>query len=220
MGLMDAMMDMMLKSISKKKREKMMIEMMPLMMEGIDLYEFMPGMMEEMLKDVTVDDVIALLKRCMEENEKLKDIAGKIAEANLIQQMMFKTYPSKLGFDDTVETVEKAAKENGWLIPDIRDLQEYYMEADIKDMTRLKVIYFCNPAGGYKIVKDDPNKSMSVMMPLGVSVYETTTGKTEVATMNLGMMSGMFSGATREVLSQDAENLEKTMRSISAEEQE
>lgn len=220
MGLMDAMMDMMLKSISKKKREKMMIEMMPLMMEGIDLYEFMPGMMEEMLKDVTVDDVIALLKRCMEENEKLKDIAGKIAEANLMQQMMFKTYPSKLGFDDTVETVEKAAKENGWLIPDIRDLQEYYMEADIKDMTRLKVIYFCNPSGGYKIVKDDPNKSMSVMMPLGVSVYETTTGKTEVAAMNLGMMSGMFSGAAREVLSQGAENLEKTMRSISAEEQE
>jgi hypothetical protein len=34
------------------------------------------------------------------------------------------------------------------------------------------------------------------------------------------MMSGMFSGATREVLSQDAKNLEKTMRSISAEEQE
>ncbi len=220
MGLMDAMMDMMLKSISKKKRDKMMIEMMPLMMEGIDIYEFMPDMMEEMLKDVTVDDVIALLKRAIDENEKLKDIVGKIAEANLMQQMMFKTYPSRLGFDDTVETVEKAARENGWVIPDTRDLQELWIKEDIKDMTRLKVIYFCNPSGGFEIIKDDQNKPISVMMPMGVSVYETAEGKTEVAAMNVGMMSGMFSGATREVFSQAAENLEKTMRSISAVAQE
>jgi len=49
MGVMDVMMDMMIKSISKEKREKMMINMMPLMMEGIDIYEFMPKMMTDML---------------------------------------------------------------------------------------------------------------------------------------------------------------------------
>ena len=37
MGFMDAMMDMMIKSISKEKREQMMINMMPMMMEGIDI---------------------------------------------------------------------------------------------------------------------------------------------------------------------------------------
>ena len=85
MGLMDATMDMMIKSISKEKREQMMINMMPQMMEGIDIYEFMPKMMTDMLKDVTVDDLIAFIKRGIEEQDKLKELADKIAQANLME---------------------------------------------------------------------------------------------------------------------------------------
>ena len=214
MGLMDAMMDMMIKSISKKKREQMMINMMPLMMEGIDIYEFMPKMMTDMLKDVTVDDVIAIIKRVIEEQDKLKELADKIAQANLMQQMMFKVYKSKLGIDETVSTVAEAATRNGWQIPDIRDLQKEYQEAGFSGMTKVKILYFCNPQGGYDILKDDKNKSMSVMMPMGVSIYETSDGRVEIAAMNLGMMSGMFSGVAQEVLSNSAANLEKTLQGV------
>ncbi len=214
MGLMDAMMDMMIKSISKKKREQMMINMMPLMMEGIDIYEFMPKMMTDMLTDVTVDDVIALIKRAIEEQDKLKELADKISQANLMQQMMFKVYKSKLGFDETVSAVAEAASINGWQIPDIRDLQKEYQGAGLSDMTKVKIIYFCNPQGGYDIFKDDRNKSMSVMMPMGVSIYETSDGRVEIAAMNLGMMSGMFSGVVQEVMSNGAANLEKTLQGV------
>ncbi len=214
MGLMDAMMDMMIKSISKKKREQMMINMMPLMMEGIDIYEFMPKMMTDMLKDVTVDDVIALIKRAIEEQDKLKELADKIAQANLMQQMMFKVYKSKLGFDETVSAVAEAASINGWKIPDIRDLQREYQEAGLSDMTKVKIIYFCNPQGGYDMLKDDRNKSMSVMMPMGVSIYETSDGRVEIAAMNLGIMSGMFSGVVQEVMSNGAANLEKSLQGV------
>ena len=214
MGLMDAMMDLMIKSISKKKREQMMINMMPLMMEGIDIYEFMPKMMTDMLKDVTVDDVIAFIKRAIEEQDKLKELADKIAQANLMQHMMFKVYQSKLDFDETVSAVAQAAPRNGWQIPDIRDLQKEYIEAGLSDTTKVKIIYFCNPQGGHDILKDDSNKSMSVMMPMGVSIYETTDGRVEIAAMNLGMMSGMFSGAVQEVLNNGAGNLEKTLKGV------
>ncbi len=214
MGLMDAIMDIMIKSISKEKREQMMINMMPQMMEGIDIYEFMPKMMTDMLKDVTVDDVIALIKRAIEDQDKLKELADKIAQANLMQQMMFKVYKSKLGFDETVSTVAEAASINGWQIPDIRDLQREYQEAGLSDMTKVKIIYFCNPPGGYDILKDDRNKSMSVMMPMGVSIYEISDGRVEIAAMNLGMMSGMFSGVIQEVMSNGAANLEKTLQGV------
>ncbi len=214
MGLMDAMMDVMIKSISKEKREKMMINMMPKMMEGIDIYEFMPKMMTDMLKDVTVDDVIALIKRAIEEQDKLKEVADKIAQANLMQQMMFKVYKSKLGFDETVSAVAEAAHRTGWQIPDIRDLQKEYQEAGLSDMTKVKIIYFCNPQGGYDILKDDRNKSMSVMMPMGVSIYETSDGRVEIAAMNLGMMSGMFGGVTKEVMGEGAEKLKNTLEDI------
>jgi uncharacterized protein (DUF302 family) len=211
---MDTMMDMMIKSISQKKREQMMINMMPLMMEGIDIYEFMPKMMADMLKDVTVDDVIALIKRAIDEQDKLKDLTDKIAQANLMQQMMFKVYQSKLDFDETVSAVAEAAPRNGWQIPDIRDLQMEYQKAGLSDTTKVKIIYFCNPQGGYDILKDDSNKSMSVMMPMGVGVYETSDGRVEIAAMNLGMMSGMFSGVVQEVLNNGAANMEKTLQEI------
>ena len=52
------------------------------------------------------------------------------------------------------------------------------------------------------------------MMPMGVSVYETSEGQVELAAMNLGMMSGMFAGATEEVFGTGAKNLEKTLEGI------
>jgi len=214
MGLMDKMMDIMIKGISQKKREQMMINMMPMMMEGIDIYELMPKMMTDMLKDVTVDDVIAFIKRGIKEQDKLKELADKIVQANLMQQMMFKVYQSKLGFDETVSAVAEAAPGNGWQVPDIRDLQKEYQEAGHSETTKVKIIYFCDPQGGYDILKDDSNKSMSVMMPMGVSIYETTDGRVEIAAMNLGMMSGMFSGVVQEVLNNGATNLEKTLQGI------
>jgi uncharacterized protein (DUF302 family) len=188
--------------------------LMDRMMEGIDIYEFMPKMMTDMLKDVTVDDVIAFIKRAIEDQEKLKELADKIAQANLMQQMMFKVYKSKLGFDETVSAVTEAAPKNGWQFPDIRDLQKEYQEAGLSEMTKVKIVYFCNPLEGYDILKDDTHKLMSVMMPMGVSIYETSEGRVEIAAMNLGMMSGMFSGVVQEVLSSGASNLEKTLQGV------
>ena len=64
------------------------------------------------------------------------------------------------------------------------------------------------------MLKDDRNKSMSVMMPMGVSIYEISDGRVEIAAMNLGMMSGMFSGVIQEVMSNGAANLEKTLQGV------
>lgn len=68
--------------------------------------------------------------------------------------------------------------------------------------------------GGVEITKEDDLKVMSVKMPMGVSVYETSEGKTEISAVNIGMMSGMFGGATKEVLGKSAENFENTVKDI------
>ena len=211
MGAMNVMMDGMIKILSKEQREKMMVNMMPLMMEGLDINDLMPKMTTAMLQDLTVDDVIEYLKKTLAEKEKVAEFFGKLKEANLMQTMMFKVYKSTLNFDETVDSLEKVAPEYGWTIPDIRDIQQEYHKAGLAEMTKLKVLYFCWPQGGYKILQNDHNKAMSVMMPMGVSVYETSEGDVEIAAMNLEMMSGMFPGVTQEVLSEGAENLEKTL---------
>ncbi len=208
------MMDIMVKILGKKKREEMMINMMPLMMEGIDMNELMPKMMGNMLKDLSADDLIKFLKDALGEKETVKNLLQKIGEANLMQKMMFKTYKSRFGFDETVDKLNENALKNGWTIPDVRNLQQEYVDSGIEEMTRLKVLYFCNSQGGYSIIQNDEKKAMSVMMPMGVSVYEKKDGSVEIAAMNIGMMNGMFAGEVKEVFADGGERLDASLRGI------
>ncbi len=208
------MMDVMIKMLGKKKREKMMINMMPLMMEGIDMNELMPKMMGNMLKNLSADNLIKFLKEALGEKETVKNLLQKIGEANLMQKMMFKTYTSKFGFDETVDKLHDNALNNGWTIPDVRNLQQEYIDSGLKEMTRLKVLYFCNSQGGYTILQNDEKKAMSVMMPMGVSVFEKKDGSVEIAAMNLGMMGGMFSSEVKEVLTDSSKRLDASLKEI------
>ena len=139
---------------------------------------------------------------------------------NLMRKVMLSVHQSELGFDETVAAISEAAVKHGWDIPMIHDLQKNYQEAGHEDMTKVKIIYFCDPHGGYKILLDDENKPMSVMMPIGVSVYETSAGQVEVAAMNLGRMSMMFGGTVKEVLREGAGNYARTLEDFAEAEQE
>ena len=211
-----ALMDKMVRTIKKEKREEMMIDMMPLMMEGIDMNELMPKMMVNMLKDLSAEDIIKFLTRLFEDNDKLAGIGKQISQANLMSKMMMKTWPSAYGFDETVAFLRDNAPKYNWHIPDERSLTGLWLEQGIENPPRIHVLYFCNSPGGYNITKDDELKAMSVMMPMGVSIYETSTGKVEVAAMNISMMSAMFSGNTKTTLKESGENLEKCMLSITS----
>ncbi len=217
MSFMDSMMDAMIKMLSQEKREKMMLNMMPLMMEGIDMNELMPRMMANMLQDITADDIINGIKETLKDKEKLNELGAKVQKANLMQQMMFRVDTSALSFEETVSSLTKAAEQNGWIIPDTRDLQREYHKAGLTDMTRCMILYFCNPQGGYKIMtSSDKKKAMSVMMPMGVSVYETADRRVEIAAMNLSLMSNFFSGVVKEVLKDGGERYEKSLEGIVA----
>jgi uncharacterized protein (DUF302 family) len=207
-------MDFIVKLIKKEKREQMMIDMMPLMMEGIDMNELMPKMMANMLKDVTADDIIEFIKGLAQESDKVAELGTKIAETNLLTKMMMKTWRSTLSFDDTIKALQASAQENSWHIPDSRDLTKLWTEQGIENPPKIHILYFCNAQGGHSITKDDELKAMSVMMPMGVSVYETSEGNVEIAGMNLSIMGGMFTGETRETLLNSAKNLENCIKAL------
>ena len=208
------MMQLVVNAMGKERREGMMTDMMPLMMDGIDMHEFMPKMMGNMLKDLSAEDIAGFLKAALGEKETFKKLLEKLIEANMVTKMMMKSYTSNLGFDETVEALEHNAVKCGWEIPHVRDLQNTYMEAGLSDMTRVKILYYCNPEGGYSILKNDEYKPLSVMMPMPVSVYEKNDGTVGISAMNLGMMSAMFSGDVKEVITQGAENFEKSLEGV------
>jgi uncharacterized protein (DUF302 family) len=132
----------------------------------------------------------------------------------MMPSMMFATHKSKLNFDETVSSLKESAERNGWTIPEIRDLQQDYIEAGLEDMTKVKILYFCNAQGGYNILKNDDYKKMSVMMPMGVSIFETNNGQVKIAAMNIGFMSMMFSGIVKKVLQEGGGNFTNSVANI------
>ena len=66
------------------------------------------------------------------------------------------------------------------------------------------------------MTSSDKSKAMSVMMPVGVSVYETDGGRVEIASMNLSLMSNFFSSVVKEVLKDGGERYEKSLEGIAA----
>ncbi len=139
------------------------------------------------------------------------------SQCGLMKKMMFTVTKSRLDFEDTVTAVRESAIKSGWEVPSVYDLQQEYKKAGHEDMTRVKIVYFCNPHGGYRILKDDVDKPMSVIMPAGVSVYETTDGQVYVSGFSFERMSGMFGGTAREVLKEAAGNYARTLQDIADE---
>jgi uncharacterized protein (DUF302 family) len=211
-----AMMDTMVKSISKDKREQMMVDMMPMMMEGMDINDLMPRMMVAMFKDVTADDVAAYLKETLQDKEKLKEMADKMLAANPMVKMMMQKHQSKLGFEETIAALKESIPRHNWQIPDTRDLQKLWQESGISDAQKIHILYLCNAKGGYDMTRQDDMLPMTVMMPMGLSIYETSTGTVEIAHMNLKLMSEMFSGTTCEVLKSSADNLAAALQDVTA----
>lgn len=133
---------------------------------------------------------------------------------SLMRKMMFTVHHSELGFDETVAALKESAQKHGWTVPMTHDLQESYREAGYEDMTRVTTLYLCDPSGGYQILQDDANKPMAVMMPMGVTVYETHDREVYVAGMDLGRMSAMFGSPVKEVLRRGAANYAQTVADI------
>ena len=134
----------------------------------------------------------------------------------LMKAAMFKVSKSEHDYERTVQMVQENALRVGWDIPWCFELQQHYREKGITDMTRAVNMYFCNPQGGYDIMKSDVYKPMAVMMPTAVSVYETSGGEVHVSRMNLGRMSSMFRGTVREALRGGGAKLEKALEEVVA----
>jgi hypothetical protein len=73
MGMMDAMMNGMIKALPPEEREELMLKMMPEMMKGIDITKIMPDMLREVGQLPTLFSVYIFLSKAVKD-EELKEI--------------------------------------------------------------------------------------------------------------------------------------------------
>ena len=102
--------------------------------------------------------------------------------------MMILENQSRFDFEKTVAGLEDLARDQGWSVPAVHDLQKS-MEKAGHDVNEVKVFALCNPDHAVNILQGDEERIVSSMMPCRVAVYVKTDGRTYISRMNSKLMS-------------------------------
>ena len=121
-----------------------------------------------------------------------------------VGEMMIHENQSPYDFDKTVEVITANAKAEGWMIPKIYDFQKSLLKYNQPDPGKVKALKICHPEFASKLLSQDDSKFVAAMMPCSIAVYEKSDGKVYVSSMNMGLMSKMFSGVVGDTLAKVA----------------
>lgn len=124
---------------------------------------------------------------------------------------------SRFDFDETVERIHLEAENTGWKIPTVHDLQETLRKNDIS-VQEVKVIELCKPQYSGALMKEDPTKFVSSLMPCRISVYRKSNGKTYISRINAPMLSLFMGGNIGQVMGQAGSEMERIIKDVLVEE--
>jgi uncharacterized protein (DUF302 family) len=122
---------------------------------------------------------------------------------------------SSSAFNETIDQLKKAAEEKGWKVPIVHNLQESLKKAG-QDVLPVSVIELCHPAYSGAILKDSKDRSISVLMPCRISVYQKDDGEVYISRMDPGSLSGYsFDNSTIESMSKAFNDIESLIEALS-----
>ncbi len=120
---------------------------------------------------------------------------------NSMPKMMLKETPSAYSVEETVQRISATAKEKGWVVASVKPLSKSIAKHGGGSLPPVMLVNLCQAHHAHKILSNDANKIVSVMMPCTISVYEKEDGKTYIGSMNAGLLGTMFGGEVAEVMS-------------------
>ena len=128
-------------------------------------------------------------------------------------EMMITENESKLGYEETVQTIKDAAVAQGWKIPTVHELDKSVAKAGY-DVLQVSVIELCHPDHAAKILKNDDDRVVTSMMPCRVSVYKTSDDRVMISRMNTTLVSQLFGGNISKVMAEASADTEKILGSV------
>lgn len=115
--------------------------------------------------------------------------------------LMLEEAPSPVGVDDTVARLEAAAKAQGWSVIGVQKIDQSVKKHGAGEILPVSVISLCHPKHAARILGEDENRVVSVMMPCRIAVYAKHDGTAYVSTLNAGLVGRLFGGTIAEVMS-------------------
>ena len=92
----------------------------------------------------------------------------------------------------TVAKLIEAAHQKGWQNPSVHNLQESLAKSG-KHVNPVQVVEICKPEYSGRLLEQNDERIVSILMPFRISIYEKEDGNAYVALVN---MTGMTAGLT------------------------
>lgn len=112
------------------------------------------------------------------------------AQAKMMAAMMTEA-KSRLGFKETVAALQEAAKQRGWQVGQIIDMQEAMIKAGQKNAKPFTVLPMCKQDLAENLLKTQVEQKAMPFAPCRMSVFEGTDGKVYIAKPNTEFMAQM-----------------------------
>ena len=112
--------------------------------------------------------------------------------------MMIVTKECKLGFDETVEQLQKRIVDQGWSVKGVKDVSQQINSAGFDFKPRVKLVKLCKAEYAKSVLTTD--RHVSCLMPCTMAVWEGDDGKVYLSEMNMSLMAKMFGGNIAKVM--------------------
>ena len=133
----------------------------------------------------------------------------KMQGANL----MIKTIESRFEYEETLAKISEQVYANNWEILHTYDIAQC-LNSNTDQHLNITVLSICQPEFSSLILSNETNRYIASIMPCRISIYEDDAGNVFVSRMNIGLLSGLFSGTVGEILSYVAEDDKKITSDI------
>jgi uncharacterized protein (DUF302 family) len=116
----------------------------------------------------------------------------------VMPSMMIVTKQSRLGFDETVETLKQRIVDHGWALKDVKHVNREIQNAGYDFEPRIALLKLCKAEYANQILTTD--RYIACMMPCTMAVWEGDDGNVYFSEMNLSLMAKMFGGNISKIM--------------------
>ena len=120
---------------------------------------------------------------------------------------------SRYDFEKTVTGLEDLARDQGWSVPTVHNLQQSMKKAG-HEVKEVKVFALCNPDHAIHILQGNEERVVSSMMPCRVAVYVKEDGKTYISRMNSKLMSKGMNRNVRTTMKSAFDEMEEILSKL------
>jgi uncharacterized protein (DUF302 family) len=120
--------------------------------------------------------------------------------SSLMRSAMVEERSSPHNMEETIKIISERAKLKGWSISEPKKLDQTIQKHGGPVVLPVSLLELCEPHHAGKLLANDNDRWVSVMMPCTISVYEKSDGKVYVANLKAKNMGGLMGGNVAEIM--------------------